>query len=45
VSGTLTFGLLFAGIGGLDLAFERAGMRCCWIGTRIAAHEQGKFDA
>ncbi len=27
---TLTFGSLFAGIGGFDLGFERAGMRCAW---------------
>lgn len=27
---TLTFGSLFAGIGGFDLGFERAGMRCLW---------------
>lgn len=27
---TLTFGSLFAGIGGFDLAFERAGMKCRW---------------
>lgn len=27
---TLTFGSLFAGIGGFDLGFERAGMACCW---------------
>lgn len=27
---TLTFGSLFAGIGGIDLGFERAGMRCLW---------------
>ena len=26
----LTFGSLFAGIGGFDLGFERAGMRCLW---------------
>lgn len=27
---TLTFGSLFAGIGGFDLGFERAGMACAW---------------
>lgn len=27
---TLTFGSLFAGIGGFDLGFERAGMKCEW---------------
>jgi DNA (cytosine-5)-methyltransferase 1 len=27
---SLTFGSLFAGIGGFDLGFERAGMRCEW---------------
>lgn len=27
---TLTFGSLFAGIGGFDLGFERAGMVCKW---------------
>lgn len=27
---SLTFGSLFAGIGGFDLGFERAGMRCAW---------------
>lgn len=26
----LTFGSLFAGVGGFDLGFERAGMRCAW---------------
>lgn len=26
----MTFGSLFAGIGGFDLGFERAGMRCVW---------------
>ena len=27
---TLTFGSLFAGIGGFDLGFEQAGMKCKW---------------
>lgn len=26
----MTFGSLFAGIGGLDLGFERAGLKCLW---------------
>lgn len=26
----MTFGSLFAGIGGIDLGFERAGLRCVW---------------
>ena len=30
MSKTLTFGSLFAGIGGFDLGFERAGMVCKW---------------
>ena len=27
---TIAFGSLFSGIGGFDLGFERAGMRCAW---------------
>jgi DNA (cytosine-5)-methyltransferase 1 len=30
VAGALTFGSLFAGIGGIDLGFERAGLKCKW---------------
>lgn len=30
MSTQMTFGSLFAGIGGFDLGFERAGMRCLW---------------
>lgn len=30
MSAPLTFGSLFAGIGGFDLGFERAGMECRW---------------
>ena len=26
----MTFGSLFAGIGGFDLGLERAGMECAW---------------
>ena len=26
----MTFGSLFAGIGGFDLGFERAGLKCQW---------------
>ena len=27
---TMTFGSLFAGIGGFDMGFENAGMKCLW---------------
>jgi DNA (cytosine-5)-methyltransferase 1 len=30
MTGQITFGSLFAGIGGFDLGFERAGIRCVW---------------
>jgi DNA (cytosine-5)-methyltransferase 1 len=30
MSNPLTFGSLFAGIGGIDLGFERAGLQCKW---------------
>jgi DNA (cytosine-5)-methyltransferase 1 len=30
VAAPLTFGSLFAGIGGIDLGFERAGLQCKW---------------
>jgi len=30
---SLKFGSLFAGIGGFDLGFERAGMECAWHST------------
>jgi DNA (cytosine-5)-methyltransferase 1 len=30
MSNRLTFGSLFAGIGGIDLGFERAGLQCKW---------------
>jgi DNA (cytosine-5)-methyltransferase 1 len=41
----MTFGSLFAGIGGIDLGLERAGMRCAWqveldefCNSRLAYH-------
>lgn len=51
----MTFGSLFAGIGGIDLGLERAGMECLgnsvvpqvveWIGYRIMLANMGPQEA